>query len=103
MFVVGQKVVCIDDKFPVWAVKLYTQLPRRDVIYTIRQIVLGQSLQVDTNKFDIDVVIYLQDIYNPNDPNAKIPIELGFKQERFAPLNEVEAFQEIEEEELCHA
>ena len=38
---IGDKVVCVDDKFPPDISKLYTALPVKDVTYVVRDIRLG--------------------------------------------------------------
>jgi len=94
MFVPNQKVVCIDDKFPLGIEQLYNQLPVKDQIYVIRDIVPGQSLTGSEG----EVAVYLIGVVNPTN---KLGIERGFNAERFAPLNykEVDDLVGVEERE----
>ena len=94
MFVPNQKVVCIDDKFPLGIEQLYNQLPVKDQIYVIRDIVPGQSLAGTPG----EVAVYLVGVTNPVN---KLGIERGFNAERFAPLNykEVDDLVGVEERE----
>jgi hypothetical protein len=86
MFVPNQKVVCIDDSFPLGIEKLYNQLPVKDQIYVIRDIVPGQSLMGTPG----EVAVYLIGVVNPTN---KLGIERGFNAERFAPLS----YQEVDD------
>lgn len=102
MFSPGQKVACIDDQFPLGIDKLYTALPRKDVIYTIRDLIPGVSL----SNSEGEVAVYLVELVNPANRHG---IEYGFNAERFAPLEtdedalEEEVFAEQEEPELVPA
>jgi hypothetical protein len=90
MFAPGQKVACVDDKFPLGIEKLYTALPKRDVIYTVRDLLPGVSLQ----NTEGETALYLVELVNPANRHG---VEFGFNAERFAPLETVE--DEDEEEE----
>ena len=37
---------------------------------------------------DFDILVLLNELHNPDDPHSSIKQELGFKGERFAPLQE---------------
>jgi hypothetical protein len=87
MFLPGQKVVCVDDRFPLGIEKLYTSLPREGETYTIRDIVPG----CDFNAEPGEVAVYLIELHNPAN---KLGIERGFKAERFAPLDNIEEIEE---------
>ncbi len=91
MFASGQKVACVDDQFPLGIEKLYNALPKKDVIYTVRDILPGVSLQNSEG----EVAVYLVELTNPANSHG---IEYGFNAERFAPLEtdeeETEAWQE---------
>lgn len=84
MFLVGQKVVCVDGVFPAGIDKLYVALPKEGQTYTIRGMAPG--IEVD-NKTDA-IAVYLREIHNPR---SKTPPhrERGFKAERFRPLEEL--------------
>lgn len=86
MFVPNQKVVCIDDQFPLGIEKLYRQLPVKDQIYVIRDVVPGQSLAGTEG----EVAVYLVGLVNPTN---KVGVERGFNAERFAPLS----YQEVDD------
>lgn len=89
MFSPGQKVACVDDQFPLGIEKLYSALPRKDVIYTVRDLIPGVSLSNNEG----EVAVYLVELVNPANRHG---IEYGFNAERFAPLETVE--DELEEE-----
>ena len=78
-FKIGQKVVCIDDKFDMLQPQftlLFKELPVEDETYTVREYGDGRIL--------------LDEIVNPTlDQNVGgkiVPIESGFASRRFAPL-----------------
>ena len=104
MFAPGQKVACVDDQFPLGIEKIYTALPRKDMIYTVRDLVPGVSLQ----NTEGETAIYLVELVNPANRHG---IEYGFNAERFAPLQtddetleeEVPEETYIEEHELVPA
>lgn len=83
--IVGQKVVCVDDKFPESAMRLYTALPVKDVTYVIRGVVLGVNWQSQPG----EVCLYLIGLNNPRSETPPFP-ERGFNSERFRPLEEVQ-------------
>lgn len=85
MFINGQKVVCIDDVFPALVHKLYTALPKKDVVYVVRGMAPGVSaadLRSD------EIAVYLIGLQNPCS-NAPPHREMGFRAERFRPLGEM--------------
>ena len=81
---VGSKVVCIDDKFPLGIEKFYTALPKAGVVYVIREMSVGVSLQGEEG----EVCVLLVGIHNPRSSTPPFP-ERGFKAERFRPLDEM--------------
>jgi hypothetical protein len=95
MFAPGQKVACVDAKFPLGIEKLYTALPKQDAIYTVRDLLPGVSLQ----NTEGETALYLVELVNPANRHG---VEYGFNAERFAPLttveDEEEADQYVEEE-----
>lgn len=104
MFQTGQRVVCIDDHFEPWVYDLYKALPRKNGIYTVRALGVGRSnpqfaLTEDAKLVvagaDPDLLVLLEELHNPDDPHSTIQQELGFRAERFAPLQEDE--EELEE------
>lgn len=82
---VGQKVVCVDDKFPPAANRLYKNLPKKDVTYVIRGVVLG----VNWKRQPGEVCLYLIGLHNPRSTVPPFP-ERGFNAERFRPLEEIQ-------------
>lgn len=100
----GQRVVCVNDKFPPIVKAIYKQLPTKGVTYTIREVFLGREKVVKGGD-SATVGILLVELVNPPDPLHKGQQELGFNSERFAPLEEMPAEQEeaVAEEELVGA
>lgn len=89
MFLPKQKVVCVDGRFPIGIERLYFELPKEGVTYTIRDVVPGVGLTGDEG----EIAVYLCEIKGPLNAHD---IERGFRAERFAPLQTSEA--EAEEE-----
>jgi len=79
VFLPNQKVVCVDGQFPLGIEKLYEELPKEGVTYTIRDIVPGIGLTGDEG----EVAVYLCEIKGTLNPHG---IERGFRADRFAPL-----------------
>ncbi len=98
MFIKGQKVVCINDNFPVLAVGLYRQFPKKGVTYTVRDVYYGRGnyTKADSGTKDGESGITLVEIVNPPDPamREEIRTELGFNANRFRPLDTVPPVQE---------
>jgi len=85
-FEVGQKVVCIDDKFPQWILPLYTALPKEGVVYVIRDVRLGVRPDCRTG----DISLLLVGLVNPRS-DSRPAHERGFSQERFRHLEEMKS------------
>ena len=81
---VGSKVVCVDDKFPLGIEKFYSALPKAGVVYVIREMSVGISLQGEEG----EVCVLLVGLNNPRSSKQPFP-ERGFKAERFRPLEEL--------------
>ena len=104
MFMPGQKVACVDDRFPLGIEKLYSALPKKDEIYTVRDLVPGVSL----SNSEGETAIYIVELVNPSNSHG---IQYGFNAERFAPLETVDETAEesvpeevgVEYEELVPA
>jgi len=79
----GQKVVCIDDKFPLGIEKFYVGLPKAGVTYVVRDVSLGVSLSGEEG----EVAVTLVGLHNPKSATPPFP-ERGFKAERFRPLED---------------
>jgi hypothetical protein len=95
----GQKVVCINDTFPPIILALYKQLPVKGDVYTIREVFLGREKIVRGGE-SATVGLLLEELKNPPDPFHQGKQELGFSSERFAPLEELPAAEEEEEEAI---
>lgn len=107
MFQTGQKVVCINDQFEPWVYDLYTALPKKDRIYTVRSMAAGRSnpkfsvnddAEIQLTDAEFDILLLLKELQNPDDPHSSLKQELGFRSERFAPLQTDS--EETEEKEL---
>lgn len=96
----GQKVVCINDRFPAMVQAIYKQLPVKGTTYTIREVFLGREKVVKAGD-SATVGLLLEELVNPPDPLHKGQQELGFNSERFAPLEEIP--DEAAESELAAA
>jgi hypothetical protein len=73
MWYLGQKIVCINDRFPPCAPEWISEPPRKGQIYTIERMVHGKSIYTGKPKFGFR----LKEL-----PNGRC----GFFAERFAPL-----------------
>lgn len=82
--IVGQKVVCVDDKFPPEVAQFYKSLPKKDQIYVIREVKIGVNWKAEPG----EVCVYLVGLVNPRSDTPPFP-ERGFNSERFRPLDEI--------------
>jgi len=80
---IGDKVVCVDDKFPPDIGKLYDALPVKDTTYVVRDIRMGINLTMEG-----DVSVLLIGLVNPK-ADSKANLERGFRADRFRPLQEL--------------
>ncbi|MDZ4289595.1 MAG: hypothetical protein U0984_16640 [Prosthecobacter sp.] len=110
MFKNGQRVVCINDDFEPWVYDLYRALPKKDKTYTIRAVAAGRSnpkfavnddAELQLTGAEFDIMVLLKELNNPDDPHSSVKQELGFRAERFAPLEEDS--EEAEDAELVGA
>src|SRR5512138_1488144 len=96
---VGQQVVCVDDHFPGPLAKYYVNLPVKGKTYTIRAVYVGRAIMHATpGASDGEIGLLLKELANPPDPRNKYGLELGFKSERFRPLQEMDTDTENEDE-----
>lgn len=112
MFQTGQRVVCINDQFDPWVYDLFKALPRKNSIYTVRALRPGRSnpnfvvddeANLKLTGAEFDILLLLDELINPNDPHSSVPQELGFRAERFAPLQEdLEEMKRVEVVEVGH-
>jgi hypothetical protein len=99
----GDKVICINDTFEPWVHVLYTELPKKDEIYTIRDVVLGvnpKSIEANPDSSLLlkgihSITLLLEELTNPAMPISQK--EMGFGSWRFAPVwtAEDEASEEV--------
>lgn len=97
---IGSKVVCVDDVFPSWVHQAYTALPVKGETYTVRalspgrgkplHIVDGKPVKNGAGDNHPEIYLLVEELRNPQDPFCA-GTELGFKAERFAPVEEAEA------------
>jgi hypothetical protein len=108
MFTTGQKVVCVDDQFDPWVYDLFRALPRKDAIYTVRAVCAGRSkpqfalnddAELKMVGAEFDILLLLKELSNPDDPHSSVKQELGFRSERFAPLQKDEEEEDVWTEE----
>lgn len=84
MFTNGQKVVCIDGKFPESLKWYYNEFPKEGSVYVIR----GMTVGIGLNGQEGEIAVYLIGITNPRSEKAPHR-ERGFNAERFRPLEEI--------------
>jgi hypothetical protein len=105
---VGQKVVCVDDRFPTPLAKYYTNLPKNGTTYTVRAVFLGRGvMHGKPGAHDGEIGVLLVELKNPPDPRNKYGQELGFNSNRFRPIDEKEEptesdYAEEQEKELVY-
>lgn len=92
----GQKVVCINDRFPSLVKAIYKQLPVKGNTYTVREVFLGREKVIKAGD-SATVGLLLTELVNPPDPLHRGQQELGFNSERFAPLEELPPEENAEE------
>lgn len=106
MFEAGDIVVCINDKFEPWVYDLYTQLPKKDEVYHVRDCALGRgnpsfALNEDADlkmvKAEFAYTVLLEELHNGPDPYSNPEQELGFNAERFRLVQSVGAEEEMAE------
>lgn len=82
MFEPGQKVICINDKFPEGIRDYYNALPVKGKQYVVRDLVPGNSFSGQETP-----AVYLEELHNlPNQHG----IEPGFQCHRFAEIEEIQ-------------
>tara|TARA_R110000772_G_scaffold245319_1_gene358742 strand:- start:143 stop:436 length:294 start_codon:yes stop_codon:yes gene_type:complete len=85
MFEPNTKVVCVNDVFPPKVIRVYEQLPVKDWVYEIRDVVPAS----DYGKGETIAVLLLEVVNRPN----KRGVEHGFAHTRFRELTEEEQKQ----------
>ena len=81
MFDVGEKVVCVDGKFPDRIKKLYTDLPKENQVYVVRDIVAGQNYNLSAT-----IAVLLIGMTGQINQHG---VENGFSSHRFRRLDEI--------------
>lgn len=88
-FFTGQRVVCVNDSFPNWALVLYDNLPNKNVTYVIRSTSMGRCDISDGGLDSMVESVTLMELKNGLDPHYKGgEQELQFNANRFRPLVE---------------
>lgn len=103
---IGSLVVCVDDVFPEWAKQSYTALPVKGEVYTVRELSPGRGIPLlivdgkpvinGAGDKHPEILILLMELHNPMDPFCA-GRELGFKAERFAPIEFNENVESVKE------
>ena len=95
MFSPKEKVICINDKFHPEIAYLYDMLPVKKTIYTIRDCSLGTT-NVFAADQNISYRVLLDELINKTDPFTETGCreELGFRSDRFAPVEEISEEEE---------
>ena len=69
---------------------LFTHLPKKDSVYTVRATYIGRGnyIKAESGQKEGEIGVLLEELVNPRDPSLKKGLngELGFNSERFAPL-----------------
>ncbi len=104
MFDIGEKVVCIDDRFHPEIAYLFTALPVKGKTYTVRECDMGRAKWTSAQKGwdSVEMKVLLVELVNGVDPSTEkgCPSELGFAARRFAPLTDITQVEEAEIQEL---
>ena len=104
MFEVGEKVVCVDDRFHPEIAYLFAALPVKGTVYTVRECDVGRSKWTSAEKGwdSVEMKVLLVELVNGVDPSTEkgCPSELGFAARRFAPLTDISLTEESRKEEL---
>jgi hypothetical protein len=101
MFERGEQVVCVNDDFQPMHKAIYRALPRKDVVYTVRDCTLGRTRTGGADK-GCSYLVLLVELVNGPDPymHPTVAEELGFKSDRFAPVISEEIAAEAEFAEI---
>lgn len=95
MFDIGQKVFCVDDKFPPGINDIFNLLPSKGTRYTVRDIVPGQTFKLEGT-----CAVLLEELVNRPNQHG---IEPGFSPHRFRIPPTPEEIAAIKEYEYIHA
>lgn len=94
MYEPGEFVVCVDDKFHPEIAYLYQALPVKNRVYTVRECTMGRTDPASNGKGAWETATFqllLVELVNGMDPSTASGCqeELGFKPERFVPLDQI--------------
>jgi hypothetical protein len=92
MFVTGDKVVLVDDRWPAF-IAMYDNIPHKNKTYTVRDVRLGRGnvKNSENPEDDTEVAITLEGVQNGPDPLCESGlIELAFKAIRFRKVEEIQ-------------
>lgn len=91
MIQIGTKVVCVDDRFDINSVKLIPNRPKKDLVYTIREIFEHPEVGA--------IGVLLEEISNPKLKHTVYEnmFEPTFSINRFVPIDWQEDVKEKEE------
>ena len=107
MFDKGQKLACINDDFSATIRRLYRQLPKKHHIYTVRDMRIGRLNVTSGSSGDnaVSFLVLLEELHNPDDPYMREGAgeEMGFRSDRFAPLEEEQQTEFAAEKEVLPA
>ena len=95
LMMTGQKVVCINDQFPLGIEKLYVALPKSGVTYVVRDVTLGVNWAGEPG----EVAITLVGMLNPRSATPPFP-ERAFNAERFRPLEDERVSEKSEKRDV---
>lgn len=101
MYDIGQQIICVDDKFHPEISYLFKALPKKGEVYTVRDVTIGTTNPWNgTIHENISYKVLLEELVNDIDPCTikGCQEEMGFRSDRFAPLEEISK----EEEEFVY-
>lgn len=95
MYEKNDRVVCIQDYIHPEIAYLYKQTPKKGQIYTIRECSIGTT-NVFAADQNVTFKVLLEELINDVDPftTQGCQEELGFRSDRFAPVEKIEAEEE---------
>src|SRR5687767_11767652 len=88
---IGEKVVCIDGKFPLGIEEFYVALPVDGQVYVIRDMIAGGTWSGAP-----EIAVYLIGLQNPKSDEPPY-FERGFSIKRVRPLDKVQGRATAEE------
>lgn len=94
----GEQVVCVRDDFDATIRRLYTELPKKGCVYTVREVDIGRVKPTfnPSGKNEIDWMLLLEELHNPVDIIGNSNKEMGFSASRFRPYDPMVEQEEVE-------